>query len=728
MILHTDPFIHPAIIIIVFIMTVIMTDILYKRYISVVSRSYWLFLVGAKILALLALCILLLNPSIRKMIPDSKNLQIMIFVDGTESMNAIDCENNSRIDVARKLIKSKSQFFKSLSDLTGNLNFFLFSGNTTRQISADDKFDAILGDTDIDLTLNAYLSNHYNLNSIGAVILMSDGQDNKGRSLMAAAPEYRKAGIPIHCIGIGDPRSQQDISINWKNVPPEALKNSKQKFTAVVKRNFIEVFDTSVTLFENGREIREIDISFSKDELEKEIYFDHVPFTAGFKTYKITTANLANEKNRLNNIDLAGIKINDPDIFNIFYFSANLDWNLKFLKLFIDKEEKFNLDTVIRMGEKGYYVRGYSGKNRLEDNFPSCSDLNQYDSLIVDLSSLYLLDQEQISCLVNFIENRGGGVVFSGMSADLPEEVRTILPLTDLPIESRKMRKTKLDFQSSKIFIEKDNDYITKFKSMLYIPEGTEFYTIENNQTKPGSKIVIASKNSSWVVLSTQHYGAGKVAYLNLNDSWKWNLQLENGHELYNVFWGKLLTWAAAASKEKLAVRPNSTKFKLSEEQELRVDLLNEQFEPENNAEVTCSIADLNGNEYTMSLHPDSKVDGRYLGKFHPRKAGEYRFYFKAVNKNGFTIESSQDYLVVDYGNETQPYPMAEEKLQSLARETGGKYFNYKNTSAIDKLKLSKKINYIETKDDLANHWWFLFVVSLAFLPDWILRRRIGLK
>ncbi len=728
MTLHTDPFIHPAIIMIVFIVSVILTGILYKRHITVVSRSYWLFLISTKILALMAMCILLLNPYTRKMVPDSKNLQIMIFVDGTESMNTIDCENQTRIEIARQLIKPKSAFSKSLSNLTGNLIFFLFSGDVTQQISPDGQFDSLPGDTDIDLTLNTYLSNYFNLDSIGAVLLMSDGQDNKGRSLMAAAAEYRNAGIPIHCIGIGDPRSQKDISVYWKNVPSESLKNSNQKLTAVVKRNFSEAFDTSATLFENGREIRSIDIGFDENELEKEIYINHVPFTAGFKTYKITVSNLANERNLLNNIDLAGIKINDPETFNIFYFNANLDWNLKFLKLFIDKEDKFNIDTVIRMGEKGYYVRGYSDENRLENNFPSCSDLNLYDSLIVDLSSLYLLNQEQISCLVNFIENRGGGVIFTGMANDLPEEILTLLPLTVLPAKSQKMRKTKLDFQSAKIFIEKNNDYITKFRSALYIPEGTEFYTIKNRQTKPGSRIVIVSENSSWVVLSTQNYGAGKVAYLNLNDSWKWNLQLENGSELYNVFWGKLLTWAAAASKEKLTIRPNSTKFRLSEEQELRVDLLNEKFEPENNAKVTCSVTDHNGREQSINLFPDSKVDGRYLGQFFPRKTGEYRVYFKAVNKDGFTIESSQDYLVIDYGNETQPYPMAEEKLQSLARETGGKYFNYKNTSAVDKLNLSKKINYIETKDNLTNYWWFLLLISLAFLPDWILRRRIGLK
>ena len=728
MTLHIDPIFHSAIILTMYIVVVSVVGILYNRYTSVVSRSCWLLLAGSKIIALTAMCILLLNPFTRTMVPDSENLQIMIFVDGTESMNTVDCADETRIEVAKRLIKPGSTFSNSLSALTANLNYYLFSGDINRQINPDEQFNSLPGDTDIDSTLNTCLSNYFNLSSIGAVILMSDGLDNKGQSLMNAAAEFRESGIPVHCIGIGDPKSQQDIGIKWKNVPIESLKKNKQKLTAIVKRNFSEVYQTSAAVFENGRKIQTLDINFTEGEFEKEVQFDHIPFTAGFKTYRISITNLADEKNLLNNIDLAGVKINDPDIFNIFYFSANLDWNFKFLKQFIDQEDKFNLDTVIRMGEEGYYVRGYSEENNLEENFPACSDLNNYDSLIVDLNSLYLLNQEQISCLVNFIEKRGGGVLFMGMADDLTEEILTILPLRNVSIKSQKMRQTKLDFQSAKIFVEKDNDYITKFRSSLYIPDGTEFYTLEQSQIKPGSRIVISSEKSLWVVLATHHYGSGKVAYLNLNDSWKWNLQMENGSELYNIFWGKLLTWTAAASKEKLTVKPNSTQFRLAEEQELRVDLLNEQFEPENNADVTCSVVDAGGSEKMITLIPDSRVDGRYLGRYIPRKTGEYRIYFKAISKNGFTVESTQDCLAVDYGNENQPYPMAEEKLQSLARETGGKYFSYKNAVDIDTLKLSKKINYIEEKDSLTNHGWFLLIICLAFLPDWILRRRIGLK
>ena len=129
-----------------------------------------------------------------------------------------------------------------------------------------------------------------------------------------------------------------------------------------------------------------------------------------------------------------------------------------------------------------------------------------------------------------------------------------------------------------------------------------------------------------------------------------------------------------------------------------------------------------------MTMIPETKVSGRYKGTFIPRETGEYRFYFHVKTANGEDLKSAGDYLVVDKSPESEPNPMAEGKLQSLARQTGGTYWRYNEVSSISDINLTKNLNYTEEISGLTESWLYLLLIIAFLLPDWILRRRIGLR
>ena len=724
-----EPFLHPALILVIVALFSFLIFGKYRRYQPVVSMRYWRSLLGAKIISLIILLVLLLNPYVVHKIPDTNELNVSFLVDATGSMTTSDVNGQSRIEFIKdSVLNSESAFYRQLISKFDHSHFFLFAGENLRRLQPGSEFNTLPGDTDIDPVLERVLTRPAHSRSLGAVVLISDGVDNTGVSLMAAAKKYKDTRIPIHCIGIGDPYPRPDLGVVWNNVPSESRKNEEVEFSATITRENSQATTVQAHLFENNRLIESRTITFENRSTTKNVKFKIIPFTSGFKTYKIQLDAIGGEENQMNNTDFTGIRVKDPDVFRALFFNANLDWDYKFLKIWADSEEKLTLDAVIRLSEQSYFVHGIKDGDYTADGLPECSILNQYDCLIINANSLYLLESEDVSCLMNFVENRGGGIIFTGLAETFQEDILRILPAAKLPIETTKLNKTDLVFLPSKVLMSDNPDELVELANTLFVPNNSEIYQIEPDEVKPGAMQVVSMSGPSWVILAVQYYGAGKTAYLNLSETWNWVMQLEKGQDYFGYFWGRLISWISSASKDRFSVHPGSTKLILTKEHEFSLDILDDHYNPDNNADIQCTVIGPSGEERAMAFIPDPKVDGRYKGRFIPRNAGEYRFYYKVKPSRGKELDRAYDYLVIDTSPESEPRPMAEGQLQSLARQTGGTYWNYKDLHTVNDLKLADNVSFIEEKRSLTEYWWFFTVALAAVLPDWILRRRIGLK
>ncbi len=727
--LRFEPLTSPLLLAIIAVVVTGLVILFYRRYRTVVSPRYWVALVALKATAFAAIALMLMNPVLIRRAPDQENYTVMYLIDASGSMQTTDCGAERRIDfVKNRILSPESAFSRRFITPSENARFYLFAGTDIRRFEPGGNFNTLPGETDIDTALIDTLNSPVDNKTIGAVVLVSDGLDNVGASLMEAAIDFKKADIPVHCIGVGNPHPKNDIGIAWLDVPESGVKNEPLPMTARVTRNFSSETTAQVTLYEDGRILSEKTVVFDEGRLESELTFDHVAFTTGFKTYKITVAAADGEENHLNNTDFAGVEVNDPDVFKCLFFSANVDWEYKFLKIFAEKEEKLDIDAAVRLGETPWFVRGIGDEKTSLNRFPDCTVLNDYDCIVLHVNAQYLMNDEDFACLVNFVENKGGGVVFTGTADTFQTAFQDILPVAGLPRDTVRTSAGTIAFQSSQIMGADDITEIERLSNKLFVPDGTEVYPIEEKDLKPGALAVIHMAETSWVILAAQHYGTGKVALLNLPDTWKWVMQGDDDGHYHGLFWGRLISWMASASKSRLTIKPYARKLLLGSEQEFSVDVLDEQYNPDNGAAIACTVVGPEGEEPPMHLIPDPRVDGRYLGKFIPRFKGGYHFYFKVTPSEGDSIRADNEYLVLDMSPESEPRPMAEGPLQSLARQTGGEYWRYQDIDSVDEFALTKAVSYIEEKEHWIETWWFLACILIAVLPDWILRRRIGLR
>jgi hypothetical protein len=264
--------------------------------------------------------------------------------------------------------------------------------------------------------------------------------------------------------------------------------------------------------------------------------------------------------------------------------------------------------------------------------------------------------------------------------------------------------------------------------ALLTVPDGMPWLTVANDQLKPGAVAVVTADSGNQVLVAAQQYGAGKVALVNVSETWRWAMREERGPELHARFWARLTAWAASSLQQRLTIKPAGAKLDLASEQRVTVDVLDRYYRPESRARLTAVCRVPGGGEERVEFVPDPRVDGRYVSRFVPRATGEHRWSFRVELPDGEVLEEQVDQVVVDASPEHLPAPLAEERLRSLARITGGQYYHVRDLGELTDLPITRQIRYLETPHPWLHSWLFLLAIVLAVLPDWIARRRTGLR
>ena len=233
------------------ILMIVLTVSFYWKYKKIMSKHYWLGILSVKIFSIITIAVLLLNPYHTVKHPDTRQYSLVVLLDLTQSMNIKDCDDKTRMEILKELHDPNGKFRQTVLSKYPNYQVVVFAGDHLQEIDAGQSFDVLPGNTDIDLALNKVfeLNKHQN---IGAVLLISDGIDNKGLSLIEGADKYREKGIPIHCIGIGDYRELTELSVEWTKFPEKIEKSKPFKMNAVVRRSATDKESFQVNLYKNG--------------------------------------------------------------------------------------------------------------------------------------------------------------------------------------------------------------------------------------------------------------------------------------------------------------------------------------------------------------------------------------------------------------------------------------------------------------------------------------------
>lgn len=576
---------------------------------------------------------------------------------------------------------------------------------------------------------------------IGAMIVMSDGADNSGGIDLDTISEIRRQRIPVHTIGFGKEKMSKDLEITDVQVAPRALPDSRLAATVHFHQNGYAGQKIKINIKESGKLLASQDVTLKGDGIEQ---VEQVLFSAGkagVKTVETEVDPLAGEENPRNNMVMRLIKV-DQRKPRILYLEGEPRNEFKFLRRAVEDDPSIELDTILRTTANKIYVQAAPDLKELENGFPTTSDgLFKFDGLILGSVDAPYLKAAQQQLIKDFVDRRGGGLLFLGGRDSLGDGgyaktvLNDLLPVT-LPetkgksysFDGADVQLTAAGRESLITRIEEDRDKnVERWKKLPYV---RTFQFV--GPPKPGATMlaVATPKNGGGgqiPLLVVEPYGRGRTAVFTTGGSWRWQMLQPVEDMSHETFYRQLLRWLVSDTPSRVM---GSTPRPLLEDQalvKLRAEVRDTTYLPAGDATVQAHIIGPDGIAETVDMRPEPLEQGVYVAEWTTPKAGSYLADIVAKHGADDIGHDEVTFRREDGVAENFHVEQNKELLEKLSSETGGRYYRPDEAA-----KLGRDISYSEagiTVRETRDLWdmpvIFLLIVALRTI-EWLFRRKWG--
>jgi len=592
---------------------------------------------------------------------------------------------------------------------------------------------------------------------IGAVVLLSDGDDNTGGIGVDAINALRARHIPVHTVGFGHEHAEHDVELDDAVIAPRALADSRiaakitfhQHGYAGVKVN-LTVRDVST---DNGKMLASRGVTLGPDgNLQSETVMFDIG-SAGAKTLQIAAAPFPNEENKANNMVTRVVNVGSEPR-RILYMEGEPRWEYKFIRQAERDDRMVQIASIDRTSENKIYRQGIADPKELADGFPSkAEDLFVYQGLIIGSVEAGYFSPVQQQLIRDFVDRRGGGLLLLGgqfsladggwNATNLIDLFPTVLPLQagTFHREADPVRGTT--HTTSELAPAGVDSIITrlvddpaanaaKWKQLPYLMDYEDPGT-----PKPGASVLanmITPEGRKLPLLITESYGRGRTAIMATGGSWRWQMSSPLGDTAHDLFWQQLLRWVVSDTPGHVAASVPAQMLLDNGSVTITADVRDPRYNPAPDARVEAHILGPGGIGALVVMTPVPDSPGQFQTVWSAPKTGAYLTEVTAQRADpatGAVKELGRDVLTfqrMDGVAENFHTEQNRELLERLASQTGGQYWK-----PADLGKLAAAIPFSEagvTMRETRDLWnlplVFLVLIALRF-SEWWLRREWGI-
>jgi uncharacterized membrane protein len=569
---------------------------------------------------------------------------------------------------------------------------------------------------------------------IGAVVLLSDGSDNSGDLALETISALRNRRLPVHTVGFGKEQLAQDVELSDVSVASRAMADSRIPATVTFHQRGYAGSKTFLLVRDGDKTVGSREITFNGEGASQVETVFFSPGGAGVKNLHFLLGPLPGEENPANNSIARLLGVTD-DKRRILYVEGEPRWEYKFIRRAEDDDKLVQVASMLRTTENKIYRQGISDPKELENGFPvRPEDLFSYDGIIVGSVEAGYFTPLQQELLREFVDRRGGGLLFLGGRFSLSDGGWTGSSLVDLlPTILPNSRNTfhrnpataELTAAGSDSPITRLMDdpakNIDRWKKLTYLMDYQDAGT-----PKPGAT-VLAQLNPGGrklPLLITQNYGRGRTAVMATSGTWRWQMSQPLGDPAHDLFWQQLLRWLVLDSPGQVVVTAPAQTLMDAGQIQLTANVRDKDYMPVNDAKVTAHVIGPDGLSALVDMTPAADSPGVFRANWTADKPGSY---LAEVTASGQTENGTLPFERIDGVAENFHTEQNRELLEKLASETGGRYWKPDELT-----RLPNEISYSDagiSVRDIKELWnmpvvflWLLFLIS----TEWLLRRKWG--
>jgi len=659
---------------------------------------------------------------------------VAVLVDDSRSMAIADA-SGTRAAAARSVLDGG--LLKSLGERF-QVRLYKF-GREPERIQKTDQLTAAAPASRIGDSLERVLAESSSL-PVGAMVLLSDGADNAGGIDLATIEAIRRQRIPIHTVGFGKEHPGRDVEIEDAAVPARALPQSRLTATVTLQSYGLAGDRAQLTVRDNGKVLAMQNVTLKSDgQLQTESLVFNCG-ESGPKTLEISVEPLSGEENTQNNkvTRLVNVEARKP---RILYMEGEPRWEYKFLRRALDDYPEIEIASMLRTTQNKLYRQfpPTMGAHDLEEGFPSkAEDLFPFQGLIIGSVEANYFTPTQQQLIRDFVDRRGGGLLFLGGRATLSDGGYPGSPLADLV--PTKLPETKGTFHrdftgqeltsqgAQSVICRLDEDSARNLDRWKKMPQMANYQEV--GDPKPGATVLLQSTpvgKRKEPLLVVENYGRGRTALFATEGSWRWKMWQDHNDKTHATFWQQLFRYLVSETPgQVMSSMPRSV---LSDETRVpvRVEVRDKQYKAMTNAKVQARFLGPDGATATVELAPQPLEEGVYTGEWTAEKPGSYVAEIIAGHEQEEVGHDVLTFRREDGVAEGFHTSQNRELLEKLSAQTGGRYYPPDEAS-----KLSNEISYSEagiTTRETRDLWDMpvIFLLALGIrASEWVLRRRWG--
>jgi len=664
-----------------------------------------------RVVAVLALMLALLEPTISYSRRHERPPRLSVLMDRSASMNRIE--------------HGRSRLARVDSLLSGDLAKQLFSACdvTTYYFGADlgERPDAVdTNSTALGMVLRE-LDRRQLAQPADGWLVLSDGNSNSGPVPSEVMPSLR---TPIATVGMAADTGIADIGITGVDYNTVMFVGQPSGLKAKLRWDGVSDRQVHVQLLDSGRVAAESPLEIEQASGLAEIALRFTPNRSGQTLLNIRIAPLEDEPDTSNNSRTVSVKVLKSRV-NVLLACESPDYEIGFLNRHLHQSDRYEV-TLLVLGRQAGNLAG---------RFPDQqTELNRYDLVILYDPELSRLESLH-GLLKSYLAERGGGlwvILGSRYGRGSYPRASELLPFYPsqrpdivfaqfhgLPAEGELFHPA-VRLADSRSAIRETWAGLPPFQMLAVC-----------DQVAAGAVVLAFASGGNDLdtrlpVLGYRRLGPGKVLALAATPLWKWGFEtLSYGAD--QVPYARLIdgavTWLTVQDDfDPVRVAPDQPIYRRGEPIRFEGFAFDPGFRPISGVYGSVTLANISGKD-TLETDLLESGEGSLRAEFANVPPGEYTFEATLSREQQLLKTNRGRVLVESFSVEEVDQRGNPATLVALADATGGEYHTFADFTSQRTVNLAPVSETVEREIVLWGKLWLLLVFIGALALEWGLRK-----
>lgn len=724
---------------------------LYGRTTRPLTNQDRVALTALRSCALMLLLLMLLRPVIQEWETNPQETYLAVLVDDSQSMQINDSAGGqgSRSQAVQEALSPS--VLASLREQY-QLRTYAF-GRDVRRLNAPNELTAADNRSDISTALTQVGEQLGSL-PLSAIVVISDGGDNSNSDPATAAEVLGGRQVPVFTLGVGQEEVRPDIAIRSVRSDATLLDSDQVDVELAISQTGFAADVVQVSIWDGESQVATRQIALGNDGETRRYTLPVVPDRNEAIRYEARVESLDGERLVENNRYQFLVDNSLPETRNILYVDGHPRNEFKFIRRALDRDDDLRLASYLQTGPGRFYRQGVENALELSNGFPDDKEtLYGYEGLLIGDVELDFFSEGQLGLIRDFVAERGGGLLVSGMVDDafIDTPLADVLPLelvrsNNLPGQLqggirrgahatgglfKPTLTTEGEFANALKLGSSDSENRDRWQNL---PELQGVYV--TGRAKAGATVLMEHPELQYQrqplpVLATQRYGSGRSVSLTTASTWRWQMLMPSEDDSHERLWRQMARWLTDEALARVEIELNQESYHAGDEVNVSVRVRDSVFELDNNASVWLQVTMPNGEIAEQAMRWDINNDGTYRATLPATDEGVYQLLVDVTSTSGdgATLEKQGSFAVTPSLREYNEAGQDRGLLTRVAAASGGQYYEL---SALDQMLsdlASAQTPYArQVEKEVWHHLFWLTLLLLLLFAEWAYRRYRGLS